>query len=116
MLFEALRDGQVTLETRFDVSAQAAAMAATGSTMFLDERDRPTVEQLIQGIIVLSGNDACVAVAEGLAGTEAEFAEQDDRAGQDAGPDRLAFRQCQRLARPRAADERCMTWPGWRCI
>jgi D-alanyl-D-alanine carboxypeptidase (penicillin-binding protein 5/6) len=42
--------------------------------MFLDETDRPTVESLIKGIIVQSGNDACVVVAEGLAGTEEAFA------------------------------------------
>jgi D-alanyl-D-alanine carboxypeptidase (penicillin-binding protein 5/6) len=53
-----------------------------GSTMFLDETDRPTVEELIQGIVVLSGNDACVTVAEGLAGTEDNFARlMNERAG-----------------------------------
>jgi len=72
MLFEALRDGRVTLDTQFSVSAKARAMG--GSTMFLDETDRPTVESLIKGIIVQSGNDACVVVAEGLAGTEEAFA------------------------------------------
>ncbi|MEE4119397.1 MAG: D-alanyl-D-alanine carboxypeptidase family protein [Paracoccaceae bacterium] len=72
MLFEALRDGRVTLDTRFSVSSRARAMG--GSTMFLDETDRPTVESLIKGIIVQSGNDACVVVAEGLAGTEEAFA------------------------------------------
>ncbi|AJE47869.1 D-alanyl-D-alanine carboxypeptidase family protein [Celeribacter indicus] len=72
MLFEALRDGRVTLDTRFAVSTRAKSMG--GSTMFLNETDRPTVEELIQGIIVLSGNDACVVVAEGLAGTEDNFA------------------------------------------
>jgi len=74
MLFEALRDGRVTLETRFGVSARAKNMG--GSTMFLNEQDRPTVEELIKGIVVLSGNDACVVVAEGLAGTEEAFARQ----------------------------------------
>ncbi|MEP2783024.1 MAG: D-alanyl-D-alanine carboxypeptidase family protein [Pseudoruegeria sp.] len=74
MLFEALKDGRVTMETRFPVSSRAQAMG--GSTMFLNERDRPTVEELIQGIIVQSGNDACVVVAEGLAGSEATFAAQ----------------------------------------
>jgi D-alanyl-D-alanine carboxypeptidase (penicillin-binding protein 5/6) len=74
MLFEALRDGRVTLDTRFSVSARAKAM--TGSTMFLDERDRPTVDELIRGIIINSGNDACVVVAEGLAGSEDAFARQ----------------------------------------
>lgn len=72
MLFEALRDGRVTMDTRFGVSSKAKNMG--GSTMFLNERDRPTVEELIQGIIVLSGNDACVVVAEGLAGSESAFA------------------------------------------
>ena len=72
MLFEALRDGRVTLDEEFAVSSYAKSMG--GSTMFLNETDRPTVEDLIKGIVVLSGNDACVVVAEGLAGTEAEFA------------------------------------------
>ena len=72
MLFEALKDGRVTLDTRFAVSERAQAMG--GSTMFLNTSDRPTVEQLIQGIIVNSGNDACVVVAEGLASTEEAFA------------------------------------------
>ncbi|MCG6884681.1 MAG: D-alanyl-D-alanine carboxypeptidase [Silicimonas sp.] len=74
MLFEALRDGRVTLDTTFSVSTKARQMG--GSTMFLDETDRPTVEELIKGIIVQSGNDACVVVAEGLAGTEDAFARQ----------------------------------------
>ncbi|KAJ55910.1 D-Ala-D-Ala carboxypeptidase [Actibacterium mucosum KCTC 23349] len=72
MLFEALRDGRVTLDTQFSVSTRAKSMG--GSTMFLNERDRPTVEELIRGIVVQSGNDACVVVAEGLAGTEDAFA------------------------------------------
>lgn len=72
MLFEALRDGRVTMDTPFAVSSRAKAMG--GSTMFLNETDRPTVSELIQGIIVNSGNDACVVVAEGLAGSEAAFA------------------------------------------
>ena len=74
LLFQALADGRVTLDTTFPVSTKAKSMG--GSTMFLNERDRPTVDQLIQGIIVLSGNDACVTVAEGLAGSEDAFAEQ----------------------------------------
>lgn len=74
MLFEALRDGRVTMETTFAVSSRAKAMG--GSTMFLQESDRPTVSDLIHGMIVNSGNDACVVVAEGLAGTEEAFAQQ----------------------------------------
>ena len=74
MLFEALRDGRVTMDTTFPVSTRAREMG--GSTMFLNEQDRPTVSDLIHGIIVNSGNDACVVVAEGLAGTEEAFAAQ----------------------------------------
>ena len=74
MLFEALERGTVTMDTTFPVSARARAMG--GSTMFLNEQDRPTVRELILGIIVNSGNDACVVVAEGLSptGTEDGFA------------------------------------------
>lgn len=72
MLFEALRDGRVTMDTTFAVSSRAKAMG--GSTMFLNETDRPTVRDLIHGMIINSGNDACVVVAEGLSGTEEAFA------------------------------------------
>jgi serine-type D-Ala-D-Ala carboxypeptidase (penicillin-binding protein 5/6) len=74
MLFEALADGRVTMDTTFAVSSRAKEMG--GSTMFLNEQDRPTVRDLIHGMIVNSGNDACVVVAEGLAGSEDAFAAQ----------------------------------------
>jgi D-alanyl-D-alanine carboxypeptidase (penicillin-binding protein 5/6) len=74
MLFEALQDGRVTMDTTFAVSTRARSMG--GSTMFLNEQDRPTVRDLIHGIIINSGNDACVVVAEGLAGSEEAFAAQ----------------------------------------
>ncbi len=74
MLFEALKDGRVTMDTEFTVSERAAAMG--GSTMFLQQGDRPTTWELIHGMIVNSGNDACVVVAEGLAGTEEAFSAQ----------------------------------------
>lgn len=74
MLFEAVHEGRISLDTRLPVSTKARQMQ--GSTMFLNEQDRPTVAELIKGIIVLSGNDACVVVAEGLAGTEEAFARQ----------------------------------------
>ena len=89
MLFEALRDGRVTMETQFGVSSKARAMG--GSTMFLNERDRPTVEELIQGIVVMSGNDACVVVAEGLAGTEDAFARQMNQRAQALGMNNSTF-------------------------
>src|SRR5690554_6666095 len=71
MLFEAIEDGRVQLDTTFTVSERAHAMG--GSRMFLETRHRPTAEDLIRGIAVLSGNDATVVVAEGLAGSEEAF-------------------------------------------
>ena len=74
MAFEALRDGRLGLDTRIGVSAHA--MSFGGSTMFLNTTDRPTVEDLLRGVIIVSGNDAAVALAEALSpdGTEAGFA------------------------------------------
>ena len=90
MLFEALRDGRVTMDTAFPVSSRAAAMG--GSTMFLQESDRPTVSDLIHGMIVNSGNDACVVVAEGLAGTEEAFADQMTQRAQALGMQASVFK------------------------
>ncbi|MGP1357811.1 D-alanyl-D-alanine carboxypeptidase family protein [Roseicyclus sp.] len=73
MTFEALESGRLTLETRLPVSEHA--MSFGGSTMFLNTTDRPTVEELIRGVIVVSGNDASVVLGEALSpdGTEAGF-------------------------------------------
>ncbi|UAB89803.1 D-alanyl-D-alanine carboxypeptidase [Ruegeria sp. SCSIO 43209] len=72
--FEALRDGRLTLDETLPVSEHA--MSYGGSTMFLNTQDRVRVEDLLRGIIVLSGNDACVVIAEALSpdGSEAGFA------------------------------------------
>ncbi|MGI3165335.1 D-alanyl-D-alanine carboxypeptidase family protein [Pseudooceanicola sp. 200-1SW] len=72
--FEAIRDGRLRLDEELPVSQHA--MNYGGSTMFLDTTDRVKVSDLIQGIIVLSGNDACAVIAEALSpdGTEAGFA------------------------------------------
>lgn len=72
MLFEAIQDGRVAMEDRFPVSTKAHGYP--GSTMFLETRHSPTVRDLIRGIVVLSGNDACIVVAEQLAGSEDAFA------------------------------------------
>lgn len=90
MLYEALEDGRVQMDTRLPVSSRARQMG--GSTMFLNELDRPTVEELIKGIIVLSGNDACVVVAEGLAGTEEAFARQMTERGRQIGLTHSVFK------------------------
>ncbi|MBY6068156.1 D-alanyl-D-alanine carboxypeptidase [Leisingera aquaemixtae] len=83
--FEALRDGRLTLDEELPVSEHA--MSYKGSTMFLDTLDRVRVEDLLRGIIVLSGNDACVVLAEALSpdGTEAGFARYMTKRGQELG-------------------------------
>ena len=75
MVFEALEDGRLTLDTMLPVSQEA--MDYGGSTMFLTTRDRVSVEDLLRGVIVLSGNDASAVLAEALSpdGTEAGFAD-----------------------------------------
>jgi len=72
--FEAIRDGRLGLDELLPVSQHA--MSYKGSTMFLNTQDRVRVEDLLRGIIVLSGNDACVVIAEALSpdGSEAGFA------------------------------------------
>ena len=72
--FEAVRDGRLNLDDKLPVSQHA--MSYGGSTMFLNTTDRVRVEDLLRGIIVLSGNDACAVIAEALSpdGTEAGFA------------------------------------------
>ncbi|MBO9475791.1 D-alanyl-D-alanine carboxypeptidase [Shimia sp. R10_1] len=76
MAFEAVRDGRLSMTEKLPVSQHA--MNYGGSTMFLDTTDRVSVEDLLRGIIVLSGNDACAVIAETLSpdGTEAGFARQ----------------------------------------
>ncbi|MFE3836459.1 D-alanyl-D-alanine carboxypeptidase family protein [Rhodobacteraceae bacterium PA1-206B] len=86
MLFEALRDGRVSMDTTFPVSERAVEMTRRGgSTMMLQQGDRPTVRDLIYGIIVNSGNDACIVVAEGLSGSEEAFSAQMTERGRAIG-------------------------------
>jgi len=83
MVFEALDDGRLTLDRPLPVSAHAASYG--GSTMFLQEGDRPTVEDLVRGVIVLSGNDASTVLGEALAGSEPAFAQQMTIRAQELG-------------------------------
>lgn len=98
MLFEALRAGLVSLDTTFPVSTKARTMI--GSKMFLDERDRPTVEDLIRGIVVHSGNDATVVVAEGLAGSEEAFAQLMNKRAEALGMKNSSFANASGLPDP----------------
>ncbi|WP_295047331.1 D-alanyl-D-alanine carboxypeptidase family protein [uncultured Paracoccus sp.] len=90
MTFEALQNGRLKLTDTLPVSTKAWQMG--GSKMFVEPRDTPTVEQLIKGVIVLSGNDACVVLAEGLAGTEDAFARQMTERGKTLGLKHSVFK------------------------
>ena len=73
--FELISKGDLSLDDKFIVSENAWRLSAAGfSSMFIMVGDEVSVEDLLRGIIVASGNDACVALAEGIAGSEEEFA------------------------------------------
>ena len=73
--FDLLRSGDLNLDDKFIVSEKAWRLSQAGySSMFIMVGDEVSVENLLKGIIIASGNDACIALAEGIAGTEEEFA------------------------------------------
>ena len=73
--FEMLKNGEINLDDKFLVSEKAWKLSTAGySSMFIMVGDQVSVENLLRGIIVASGNDACIALAEGIAGSEEEFA------------------------------------------
>ena len=73
--FDLIRNGDLNLDDKFLISENAWRLSSAGySSMFIMVGDEVSVENLLKGIIVASGNDACVALAEGIAGTEDEFA------------------------------------------
>lgn len=72
LVFERLKNGSLSLEDEFPISKKASQKG--GSRMFLSEGARVKLEDLIRGIVIQSGNDACIVVAEGLAGSEEAFA------------------------------------------
>jgi len=83
LLFDALKRGDVKLTDNFHVSKKA--WSTQGSKMFVDIDSDISVEDLIRGIIVQSGNDACVVVAEGLAGSEEAFADRMNKKAAELG-------------------------------
>jgi len=73
--FDLIKSGELSLKDKFIVSENAWRLSESGySSMFIMVGDQISVENLLKGIIISSGNDACVALAEGIAGTEEEFA------------------------------------------
>ena len=72
--FDLIKKGELRLDEKFKISKKAWRMSSQGySSMFIMPNDKVSVENLLKGIIIVSGNDACVALAEGIAGTEEEF-------------------------------------------
>ena len=73
--FDLIRSGDLNLNEKFLISENAWRLSSAGySSMFIMVGDEVSVENLLKGIIIASGNDACIALAEGIAGTEDEFA------------------------------------------
>lgn len=83
VVFQALKEGQITLEDEVTISEKAWRMQ--GSRMFVEVGKRVRVEDLLLGVIVQSGNDSSVALAEHVAGSEAVFAEMMNQSAQQLG-------------------------------
>jgi len=82
--FDLLKNNKLSLDDKFTISENAWRLSQAGySSMFIMINDQVSVENLLRGIIVASGNDACVALAEGIAGSESNFADMmNEKAGE----------------------------------
>jgi D-alanyl-D-alanine carboxypeptidase (penicillin-binding protein 5/6) len=90
--FDLIRSGDLNLDEKFLVSENAWRLSSSGySSMFIMVGDEVSVENLLKGIIIASGNDACVALAEGIAGTEDEFAVMMTAKAKEIGMDNTNF-------------------------
>ena len=88
LVFEALKAGKITLDEKVTVSRNAwqlGGAATGGSTMFLDPGAMVKVEDLVRGMIIQSGNDACIVLAETLAGSEEAFAKLENDKAKELG-------------------------------
>lgn len=87
-VFDLIKDGEITLDTEMTVSDDAwrrGGFPSGTSTMGLRPKERPTVRELLQGMIVMSGNDACIVLAQGISGSEDAFARQMTERAQELG-------------------------------
>ena len=90
--FDLLQKGKIKLDDEVVVSENAWRMSASGfSSMFIMLNDKVSIEDLLKGIIIVSGNDACVALAEGIAGTESNFAEMMNEKAEEIGLENTNF-------------------------
>lgn len=92
LIFEELKKGTVTMEEEVVTSAYAKSMG--GSQVFLEEGEKQTVETMIKCIVVASGNDASVAMAEHIAGSEAEFVKRMNQRARELGMVHTNFEDC----------------------
>lgn len=95
VVFDRLRRGEIGLSDTFTTSERAwreGGWQSGGSTMGLAIGDEPTIEELLRGVIVLSGNDACIVLAEGLAGSEEAFAREMTALARDIGLTTATFK------------------------
>lgn len=92
LIFDAIESGQITLQDEVTTSAYAKSMG--GSQVFLEEGEKQTVETLIKCIVVASGNDASVAMAEYLCGSETEFVRQMNERAAGLGMTETHFEDC----------------------
>ena len=84
--FELLKKNKLSLDDKFTISENAWRLSQAGySSMFIMINDQVTVENLLKGIIIASGNDACVALAEGIAGSEENFADMMNEKASEIG-------------------------------
>jgi len=86
IVFELLEQGKINLDDQIVISEKAWRMSQSGfSSMFIMLNDSVTIEELLKGIIIVSGNDSCVALAEGIAGTEENFVEMMNEKAEELG-------------------------------
>lgn len=95
LIFDALEDGKITLDEEVTTSEYAASMG--GSQVFLEVGEKQTVDTLIKCIAVASANDACVAMAERIAGTEEQFVQQMNERAKGLGMEHTNFVNCNGL-------------------
>lgn len=103
VLFKALKDGKVRLEDEMTTSENAwrTGGAPSGtSAMFIPINTKARVDEILQGIVVQSGNDACITLAEGMAGTEAKFAGLMEEEARRIGLKKSTFRNSTGLSTP----------------
>ncbi len=103
LVFEALKAGDVTLDQEFLISENAWRRGGTssgGSTMYANVNTRVKLIDLMRGSMIQSANDACIAIAEGMAGSEEEFAFRMTQRGKELGLQNAVFRNVTGLPKP----------------